>query len=272
MQLSVPVWMWVVVIVASGAVATAAWVGLALLLRPIGLTGRERGTTLGLAAALILGWLGVDITLASTHALRAGPHRFPFLGIAVALPLAAGFVLFALSPVLRRALSAIPGPWLIAVQGGRVLGGLFLVLLALNKLPARFALPAGIGDVLVGLAAPLVAYALATRRQGARPLALAFNVAGILDLAIAVTMGFTSAPGPQRVFFGGPSTALMALMPMTLIPIFLVPLAILVHAASLRALRAERATKSAPIPVGHSGSWRPPTPGTAPAKATRQQA
>jgi hypothetical protein len=50
---------------------------------------------------------------------------------------------------------ADPPPWLIGIQLYRVLGLNFLVLYALGRLPAEFALPAGVGDVIVGLAAPL---------------------------------------------------------------------------------------------------------------------
>ena len=70
-------------------------------------------------------------------------------------------------------------------------------------------------------------------------------------------MGFTSAPGPQRLFFGGPSTAVMAVLPMVLIPVFLVPLAILDHAASLHGLLAAR-TEAAPGSEALTGrTWRP---------------
>ncbi len=54
--------------------------------------------------------------------------------------------------------------WLIAVQVFRVVGVLFLVELQRGNLPAAFAIPAGIGDILVGITAPIVAFSL--RRSG----------------------------------------------------------------------------------------------------------
>ena len=45
---------------------------------------------------------------------------------------------------------------LVALQFSRVLGVTFLVLYAVGQLPGIFALPAGCGDVMVGLAALMV--------------------------------------------------------------------------------------------------------------------
>jgi hypothetical protein len=45
---------------------------------------------------------------------------------------------------------------LTALQGGRVIGFVFLALYAHGLLPGLFAWPAGLGDVLVGGAAPFV--------------------------------------------------------------------------------------------------------------------
>ena len=72
----------------------------------------------------------------------------------------------------------------MALQVWRVGGLFFLVEWARGHLPGGFALPAGIGDVLVGLTAPLVAAGLA-RHQGERAFAW-WNGLGLLDLVVAV--------------------------------------------------------------------------------------
>ena len=59
--------------------------------------------------------------------------------------------------------------------------------MALGHLPALFALPAGLGDITTGLAAPLVARRL-TRGDGRRG-AWWFNAFGITDLVVALTLG-----------------------------------------------------------------------------------
>ena len=109
------------------------------------------------------------------------------------LPVAtAGFLglLLALSriPVVARALTA-PGmaSRLVLPHSFRVAGVVFLLYLALGHLPALFALPAGLGDIAAGIAAPLVALRLA---QGTgRRAAMWFNAFGLTDLVVALTLG-----------------------------------------------------------------------------------
>lgn len=56
----------------------------------------------------------------------------------------------------RRLLLNVDLRWLTGVQLWRVVGTVFLPRCARHELPASFAIPAGIGDVLVGLTAPSV--------------------------------------------------------------------------------------------------------------------
>jgi hypothetical protein len=111
----------------------------------------------------------------------------------------------------------------------RVVGVVFVLMLALGRLPAAFALPAGIGDLAVGLAAPAVALRLA---RGDRRGATWFHALGLLDLAVAVTLGLLAALGPGRVLNVSPSTADVSL-----------------HVASLARLRARRHRVAAPLPA-----------------------
>src|SRR6266704_1292623 len=68
-----------------------------------------------------------------------------------------------------------------------VAGVVFLLYPALGHLPALFALPAGLGDIAAGIAAPLTARRLA---QGTgRRAAQWFNAFGITDLIVALTLG-----------------------------------------------------------------------------------
>jgi hypothetical protein len=120
----------------------------------------------------------------------------------------------------------------------RVLGGVFLIVLALDKLPAVFAIPAGLGDIAVGVAAPFVAWRLAsgTDRGGAVRSAVWFNILGIVDLAVAVSIGFLAGLGPTRLLQVTPSTEALTLLPLALIPTTAVPLAVALHLVSLRRL------------------------------------
>lgn len=125
----------------------------------------------------------------------------------------------------------------MTVQFYRVLGLIFLVLYAEERLPGAFALPAGCGDVLVGLLAPIVSIAFARQWRGSIGLVRAWNLLGIADLVVAVATGFLSSPSPfQMLAFDRPNELINA-FPLAMIPVFLVPLSILLHLASLKKLR-----------------------------------
>lgn len=116
----------------------------------------------------------------------------------------------------------------------RVIGAVFLIALALGKMPAVFSLPAGLGDVAVGISAPFIARRLA---RGDRTGAVWFNALGLLDLAVALSIGFLAGIGPAQVLDVSPSTAEIALLPLVLIPTTAVPLAIALHVTALVRLR-----------------------------------
>lgn len=101
------------------------------------------------AAALIAGTLGVFHSPPGTPpvavALAAGTP--PLL----AITLAAG------SPRFRAWAGRLDLRFLTLLQTWRTAGLAFLALTAVHALPGGFAIPAGIGDVAVGLTAPLVA-------------------------------------------------------------------------------------------------------------------
>jgi hypothetical protein len=121
-----------------------------------------------------------------------------------------------------------------------------LMFFGLGKVPAVFAVPAGIGDVLVGVSAPFVARRLARGDRHAG--AIWFNRLGIVDLIVAVGVGFLAAPGPTQLLPVSPSTEQLGLLPLVLIPTAAVPLALALHVLSLRRLRVGTA-RVAP------GSW-----------------
>jgi hypothetical protein len=62
---------------------------------------------------------------------------------------------------------------------------------------------------------------------------------GLLDLAMAVTLGVTSAPGALQVFTAGPNTLPMTVLPEVLVPTFLLPLGVIIHITALRILAGQ---------------------------------
>jgi hypothetical protein len=176
-------------------------------------------------------WLAVD----GTFRARPGSPA-PALPIAIFLPLLIGLPFLLRSRRVGELLYATPAAWLIGLQAYRVFGGIFLVAWSRGGMPGTFALPAGAGDVLVGLLALPAAYLLSVDAPGARRLGIAWNVLGVVDLAIAVGIGIVSAPGPLQLIVPDRPNAQLGTYPMVMIPAFAVPSSILLHALSLRQL------------------------------------
>jgi hypothetical protein len=100
-------------------------------------------------------------------------------------------------------------------------------------LPGAFAWPAGLGDIAIGVTAPWVARALVRRLGFATSrVFVAWNLLGILDLVVAVSVGGLSSALASGVA-GEVTTAPMAQLPLVLIPAYLVPLFVMLHLAAL---------------------------------------
>ena len=243
---------WISVVVIAASVFAAAGVVAAVHIasrRSGSSSGRGLTAEAGAAAVLLGGWLLVSLALAGAGVFRARETGFPQILLGVAVPVVIGSALLSRSSTARRLTAAIPAHWSLAAQAPRVFGLTFLVLLAQHKLPAVFAYRAGYGDILVGIAAPLVAYAFRSGRPWSRRVAVGFNLFGLADLVVAIGTGVLAAPGPMRQIFSIPSTELMTALPMVMVPVFLVPLFTLIHLFSLRQLlhearNPERATSS----------------------------
>ncbi|MGH7629448.1 MAG: hypothetical protein ACREOF_08650 [Gemmatimonadales bacterium] len=204
-------------------------------------------------SAIFLGaWLGAALLLAPAPASLLGRERFyltPLLPLFAVVPAAIVALALGISPALRRAVAAVPASALVGVQLYRVIGAVFLILLAQGELPAHFALPAGWGDVAIGLAAPVIALALARGVHGARGWGIGWNVLGLLDLVVAVGMatGFLApilTPELGRV----PPAAAMGVFPLILVPTFAVPVSVLLHLLALAALLREVRLGSGLVP------------------------
>ena len=109
------------------------------------------------------------------------------------------------------------------VHSWRVMGFVFLVLAAYGILPRAFALPAGLGDIAIGATASFVALKLASPNH--RTIFIVWQVLGIVDLVTAVTLGtLMKVIDPHAI-----STAAMRVLPLSLIPTFVVPLLLILH-------------------------------------------
>jgi hypothetical protein len=195
----------------------------------------DRTRAFRVSAAILIGWLALSIALAAMGVYHVGASAIPTIQYGIALPILIGSLLLWRSDTVARLLDAVSQQWLIGVQLYRTLGVIFLILYLAGKLPALFAWPAGVGDIAIGLLAPVIGLAYARAPRDTAGLVRAWNVFGILDLVVAVTTGFITAPFIQPVVVQ-PSSELMTMLPMVLIPVYLVPLSIMLHIASLAKL------------------------------------
>ena len=201
---------------------------------------KTRDPTFLVTLIVLGGWFLLALALATGGFYHVQAGEMPTIQYGLIPPILIGAWLIWRSETMARIIDAIPQPWLIGIQLYRALGVIFLILYAGDELPGLFALPAGTGDMIIGLSAPVVALAYAKAPLKTAGLVLAWNVLGILDLTIAVSTGFITAPSRLFPVEFQPNSDLMTVLPMVLIPVYLVPLSIVLHIASLVKLHRDR--------------------------------
>jgi hypothetical protein len=229
----------------------AADIGLTVLvLLGLGHVARveRRPSILIVGGAVVIGWVALAIVLARQGFWETHPDDSlstpPRIAFGIAVPTILGSVLV-MSATVRGWIGRVPLHLLVGVQFYRVVGGLFLIAYAQGDIPAEFALPAGTGDILVGLTAVIAAVLLFKwGPQRARFTVLAWCAFGILDLVVAVGTGFLSAPSPiQQLALDDPNAAIVS-YPFVLIPTFAVPLSIILHVYVISRLRTQAAPRT----------------------------
>jgi hypothetical protein len=190
-------------------------------------------------AAVLALWLGLVLWLSSDGAFVTALGKPPArLLAAVALPILGFLVALRRSPPFRDFVLSADIRLLTGVQAWRFAGFGFLALSAYGVLPGVFAWPAGLGDMAIGLTAPWLLLAL-IRRPGlaASRTFITWNLLGILDLVVAVSIGAFSARSLAGAY-GGATIAPMSRLPLVLVPAYLVPVFLMAHLAAL--LQARR--------------------------------
>jgi hypothetical protein len=216
------------------AILTGLWLGLS---RTAFSSSRRITIWLAVAVPFTL-WLAVVWNLAVSGVFQPVPGvaSLPKLPIAIFAPVIIGLFVLLRSKSIAAFLDATPASWLVALQVYRIFGGIILANWINGTAAGAFAWPAGIGDMLTGIMALPVALQLASGAENGRSAAIAWNIFGLLDFAVAVTMGMLSTPGPLQIF-GQDITASLVAYPIVLVPAFAVPSSVLLHALSIWQLR-----------------------------------
>jgi hypothetical protein len=242
--------------VLGGCVATiaAVLIGVHLGLKSAGWPDGDRKTAIRSIATLLIVWFFAELGSALLGLYQGTTSGIPTIQYGMLIPLVVAILLFSRWRLLRRVVDAVPQTWIAGVQFYRVLGVIFLVLYAAGRLPGTFARPAGIGDIVTGLLAPVVGIAYARRPQVMAGWLRAWNLFGIGDLIVATTTAFLTAPSPMQMLAFDKPNGLIGVFPLVMIPVFLVPLAVLLHMASLKKLSGSETSQAAGRVDGRRGN------------------
>jgi hypothetical protein len=214
------------------------------------MTDHDYGRTLPgwRTAAIIAAWFVAIVIANATGFFIAAPGAPP---LALLAALTGPPLLFALayrgSPDFAAFVQSLDLRLLTALQGLRVVGASFIALHAVGRLPGLFAYPAGYGDVLVGVLAPFALVALVEQKPGWRASVMRLNILGLIDFAGAVGTGLLASNGPLGLLQGEITTEPLGILPISLIPTFLVPAWIIIHIATLLQLRRLSALARWPV-------------------------
>ena len=174
-------------------------------------------------------WFGAAVVAGHFVVLqRVPPAGVP--GIIFGLTALVLYAYFRIAP-LRAWVDALDLRSLVLFHLTRFVGIYFLVLYQRGELPRAFAIPGGIGDIIVATLVLPIAFAPLEPAKRYRAISL-WNIIGLVDILLVVV---TAA----RINFAAP-LQLRALthLPLSLLPTFLVPLLIATHVIIyLRTLR-----------------------------------
>lgn len=236
----VPAYLWVYVAWGVAVMAFVVLTGLAVALNIFGYPSQAENRRFTWAVMLVVGWVGVCTALGLADS-SAGVFALPGVRVAISGVVGLRVALTLLKTSTGAAIvRAVPQSWLVGVQAYRGLGSMFLILSGAGLIPRAFGLPAGFGDVGIGLVAVPLAAFYARQPWSAWRAVAAWNILGLADLMMAVTLAVLTAPALHLL--PGPPNYLLTLWPLNMIALFAVPLSAVLHVVSLTKLAWDRQT------------------------------
>ena len=181
----------------------------------------DRTTSRGAWLALLI-WFALAIISGVFGLLARLPVPPPVIAGALTVAL---LIAVTLSPAIRAHVRSFGLRSFVAFHITRIAAGAyFLFLYRRGELASAFALPAGWGDIAVGIAAIIVALTCFPIRGSSHRIALlAWNTVGLIDILFVLS---TAA----RLFLGDPvALAMFARLPLVLLPTFVVPIVLSTH-------------------------------------------
>ena len=180
---------------------------------------------------ICISWLMAVVAMALSGGFDAAVGERP---IAILFAVLTPVVLFSLSYVsinaFRNWVLGLDMRHLILLHSWRMVGMGFVFLFFHERLPALFALPAGLGDAAAAMGAIFLGIALYERAATvSHKRVYLWNTFGLIDFVIAVSLGVMTRAGELLHFSGTVGSEIMGTFPLALIPGFAVPFYVITH-------------------------------------------
>jgi hypothetical protein len=108
-----------------------------------------------------------------------------------------------------------------------------------NILPALFAIPTGVMDILLAGTSFLVAARLVSNDGHPKPGFWAWHIAGLASLAISAILAILTSPTRFGLLKGDITSQPMTWFPMSLVPVFIGPVVLIFHLLALTAAHSQ---------------------------------
>ncbi|MBT3764371.1 MAG: hypothetical protein HOB79_21870 [Rhodospirillaceae bacterium] len=191
----------------------------------------SRFTEKAIFMVILTVWFGLAAAAGMTGVFTAGPDALvrPIL-LSVAVPVATFLAFYVGSKRFQNYILTRDIHFLTMLQSWRVLGFTFLMLYAWGTLPGFFAWPAGVGDVLLGLSAPMIVLTLIRRPDFVKSRRfIVWNLLGLFDFIVAAGTAMLTAGSIPSLISGTVTSGPMEIWPLNLFPSFGVPIFIILH-------------------------------------------
>ena len=169
-------------------------------------------------------WFAAALAVSASGILYDPPR--PLLPVLIWAPVLAFLVGFTRSHRLGQLVLSLDLRWLISFHLVRVpIGVLFLLMEAAGRLPAGFAIKAGVGDITVGFTAVLAIACVPLLSTLRKRTVLAWNTLGLADILMVFVLA------QQQLFLSDNPKALVELtrFPLLIVPTFVVPMILITH-------------------------------------------
>ena len=178
-----------------------------------------------------LSWFAVIVATALSGGFETDTGERPLIMLlAVLMPVAVFSIAYLNMKIFKDWVLALDMRRLILMHSWRMVGTGFVFLYFQDRLPALFALPAGLGDAMAAIGALFLGIALYERAETVTRKRIFFwNTFGLIDFVIAVSMGVLTREGEVLYFSGQAGSNIMGSFPLVLIPGFAVPFYVITH-------------------------------------------